>query len=56
MIVRQGCKYRLYPDREQQEELAVQFGHARYVYNRGGFHKARAGIQDTTVWQSNCLS
>ena len=35
MIVRKGFKYRLYPNREQQEELAVQFGHARYVYNWG---------------------
>jgi putative transposase len=35
MIVRKAFKYRLYPNREQQERLAVQFGHARYIYNWG---------------------
>jgi putative transposase len=35
MIVRKGFKYRLYPNREQQRKLAVQFGHARYIYNWG---------------------
>jgi len=27
-------KYRIYPNAEQQQKLAVQFGHARYVYNQ----------------------
>jgi putative transposase len=35
MIVRKAFKYRLYPNREQREQLAVQFGHARYIYNWG---------------------
>jgi putative transposase len=35
MIVRKGFKYRIYPNREQQRRLAVQFGHARYIYNWG---------------------
>ncbi|GBC61106.1 transposase [Desulfonema ishimotonii] len=26
-------KYRIYPNREQREKLAIQFGHARFVYN-----------------------
>ena len=35
MIVRKAFKYRIYPNREQQEKLAVQFGQARYIYNWG---------------------
>ena len=35
MIVRKGFKYRIYPNQEQQRKLAVQFGHARYIYNWG---------------------
>jgi len=35
MIVRKGFKYRIYPNREQQQKLAVQFGHTRYIYNWG---------------------
>ena len=35
MIVCKAFKYRLYPNREQQQKLAVQFGHARYIYNWG---------------------
>ena len=35
MIVRKAFKYRLYPNRVQEESLAVQFGHARYIYNWG---------------------
>jgi putative transposase len=27
-------KYRIYPNAEQQQKLAVQFGHARHVYNQ----------------------
>lgn len=33
MKVRQARKYRVYPNNEQKQKLAVQFGHARYVYN-----------------------
>ena len=33
MLVRKAFKYRLYPNQAQQAALAVQFGHARYVYN-----------------------
>jgi len=35
MIIRKGFKYRLYPNRAEQQKLAVQFGHARYIYNWG---------------------
>ena len=35
MIVRKGFKYRLYPNQGQEELLAVQFGHKRYIYNWG---------------------
>lgn len=34
MHIRSGFKYRIYPNREQQQRLAVQFGHCRFVYNR----------------------
>ncbi len=33
MLMRQAFRYRLSPNREQQAALAVQFGHARYVWN-----------------------
>lgn len=40
-----GFKYRIYPNQEQQGKLAVQFGHARFVYNlylgvRSDYYKA----------------
>ena len=34
MQIQKAFKFRLYPDTEQQAELARQFGHARFVYNR----------------------
>lgn len=34
MTIRSGFKFRIYPNREQQQQLAVQFGHCRFVYNR----------------------
>jgi len=33
MIVRKAFRYRLYPTVEQEQALAVQFGHARFVWN-----------------------
>ncbi len=33
MLVRHAFKFRLYPTGEQCQQLAVQFGHARHVYN-----------------------
>ena len=33
MLVRKAYKYRIYPNQEQKNLLAVQFGHARFVYN-----------------------
>ncbi|GBC63221.1 transposase [Desulfonema ishimotonii] len=33
MICLRAYKYRIYPNREQRGKLAVQFGHARFVYN-----------------------
>lgn len=32
-MLRKAFLYRLYPNREQQAALTVQFGHARFVYN-----------------------
>ena len=32
---RRAFRYRLYPNQEQQQALAVQFGQARFVYNWG---------------------
>lgn len=33
MIVRKAFRYRIYPTTEQEQVLAVQFGHARFVWN-----------------------
>lgn len=33
MMIRKAYRYRLYPSREQEKLFAVNFGHARYVYN-----------------------
>lgn len=33
MLIRKAYKFRLYPTPEQIKRLAVQFGHARFVYN-----------------------
>lgn len=33
MLIRKGYKFRLYPTPEQNRYLAVQFEHARFVYN-----------------------
>ena len=35
MEVRKAFKYRIYPNVGQQQALALQFGHGRYVYNWG---------------------
>ena len=35
MLVRKAFKFRIYPNNEQQARLAIQFGHARFVYNWG---------------------
>jgi len=34
MKVSKAFRYRIYPDDEQRHALAIQFGHARYAYNR----------------------
>jgi len=34
MLVKKAFKFRIYPNKEQQHQLAIQFGHARFVYNR----------------------
>jgi len=34
MIIKKAFKYRIYPNKEQQHNLAIQFGHTRFVYNR----------------------
>lgn len=41
MLIRKAFKFRIYPNREQREALAVQFGHARFVYNY--YRAAREG-------------
>ena len=33
MLIRKANKYRIYPNKAQQEALRVQFGHTRSVYN-----------------------
>ena len=33
MIIQKAYKFRLYPTKQQAEQLAVEFGHARYVWN-----------------------
>ena len=33
MLVRKAYKYRIYPNQTQKDRLAIQFGHARFVYN-----------------------
>ena len=33
MLVHKAYKFRIYPNKEQQAALAVQFGHTRFVYN-----------------------
>lgn len=33
MIVRKAFRYRVYPTAEQEQALAIQFGHARFVWN-----------------------
>lgn len=33
MIVRKAFRYRAYPTAEQEQALAVQFGHARFIWN-----------------------
>jgi len=35
MLKRHAFRYRIYPANEQQKKLAVQFGHARFVWNWG---------------------
>jgi transposase len=40
MLIRKAFKFRVYPNVEQQEKLAVQFGCARFVYN----HYRRGGV------------
>lgn len=35
MLIRKSFRYRLYPNTEQQKGLAIQFGHARFVWNWG---------------------
>ena len=33
-MIRKAYKFRIYPNQEQQDLLAIQFGHARFVYNK----------------------
>ena len=35
MLIRRSFRYRLSPNTDQQKKLAVQFGHARFVWNWG---------------------
>lgn len=42
MLVRKAYKYRIYPNQAQKDLLAIQFGHARFVYNAGLAARKRA--------------
>ena len=50
MIIRKAFRYRLYPTAEQQQALAVQFGHARFIWNwalalrKTTYHETGKGI------------
>lgn len=33
MLIQKSYKFRLYPTKQQAEQLAIEFGHARYVWN-----------------------
>ena len=35
MLIKKAFRFRVYPNQDQRRELAVQFGHARFVYNWG---------------------
>lgn len=35
MKIHRAYKYRMYPNKQQQQHLAVQFGHARFIFNYG---------------------
>src|SRR5688572_4347573 len=35
MLIHRAYKYRIYPNKEQEAALAIQFGHVRFVYNWG---------------------
>ena len=35
MLIKKAFRFRVYPNQGQRRELAVQFGHARFVYNWG---------------------
>lgn len=58
-IVRKAFKFRIYPNRTQQAALAVQFGHARFVYNWGLSERKHAytttGEGLTYTQQANAL-
>ena len=33
MLIKKSFRYRIYPNEEQERDLAIQFGHSRFVYN-----------------------
>jgi len=35
MNIRRAYKYRIYPNKQQQQQLAVQFGQVRFIFNYG---------------------
>ncbi|WP_280419889.1 RNA-guided endonuclease InsQ/TnpB family protein [Nocardia carnea] len=45
-VVKRAYRYRFYPTREQQGQLARTFGCVRYVYNRALAERSRAWIQE----------
>ncbi|MEM1008330.1 MAG: transposase, partial [Myxococcota bacterium] len=45
MILRKAYRFRLFPDAEQCAALAIQFGHARFVYN-WALHERQAYYQE----------
>lgn len=51
MIIRKAFRYRLYPNQEQKRMLAVQFGHARFVWN-WGLNVRKSTYLSTGKWVS----
>ncbi len=49
MIIRKAFRYRLYPTAEQEQALAVQFGHARYIWN-WALDLRNTAYQETGEW------
>lgn len=57
MVIRKAFKFRIYPNKNQQADLARQFGHARFVYNH--YRAVREGFyldSGTGLTYADCTS